>query len=237
MVPPCCTLWNSAIVRVIQIIVDIFGWKLKVTAGKGQSLIMAQILQRDLFVRRLSIYQVRISRLISRWISRWIWSSNFRVTPWKGTLDDLGFWIPRCGFPDSCTGFLIFLKNWNLDFGFQLLVGFRIPKTRIPYSTSEFVPDSGFFKQNFPSLHSSNTHHASEVKALCITAHCYTCSSDTDATYVKARKITKAPWKRTQHCWPTTPNIVGCYMLRPSAHSVECCCALLEVVAKKVWNR
>ena len=20
----------------------------------------------------------------------------------------------------------------------------------------------------------------------------------------------KAPWKRTQHCWPTTPNIVGC---------------------------
>ena len=30
----------------------------------------------------------------------------------------------------------------------------------------------------------SNTHHASEVKALCITAHCYTCSQDTDATYV-----------------------------------------------------
>ena len=23
----------------------------------------------------------------------------------------------------------------------------------------------------------------------------------------------KAPCKRTQHCWPTTPNIVGCYML------------------------
>ena len=28
----------------------------------------------------------------------------------------------------------------------------------------------------------------------------------------------KAPWKRTQHCWPTTPNIVGCYILRPFAH-------------------
>ena len=25
------------------------------------------------------------------------------------------------------------------------------------------------------------------------------------------------------YCWPTTPNIVGCYMLRPFAHSVACC--------------
>ena len=25
--------------------------------------------------------------------------------------------------------------------------------------------------------------------------------------------LSKAPCKRTQHCWPTTPNIVGCYML------------------------
>ena len=34
---------------------------------------------------------------------------------------------------------------------------------------------------------SSNTHHASEVKALCITAHCCMharCGSDTDVTYV-----------------------------------------------------
>ena len=99
---------------------------------------------------------------------------KFSSHPMKGNLRrswilDSTLWIP-----DSCTGFLIFLKNWNLDFGFQLLVGFRIPKTRIPYSTSEFVPDSGFFKQNFPSLHSRNRHHASEVKALCITAHCCT---------------------------------------------------------------
>ena len=28
-------------------------------------------------------------------------------------------------------------------------------------------------------------------------------------------------------------NIVGCYMLRPSAHPVACCCVLL----RKVWNR
>ena len=42
-----------------------------------------------------------------------------------------------------------------------------------------------------------------------------------------------APCKRTQHCWPTTPNVVGCYMLRLFAHPVACCCVLLP----KVWNR
>ena len=42
----------------------------------------------------------------------------------------------------------------------------------------------------------------------------------------------KAPGKQTQHCWPTTPNIGGCYILRPIAHSViVCCCVLLGVVA------
>ena len=43
----------------------------------------------------------------------------------------------------------------------------------------------------------------------------------------------KAACKRTQHCWPTTPNIVGCYMLRLFAHPVACCWELL----RKVWNR
>ena len=43
----------------------------------------------------------------------------------------------------------------------------------------------------------------------------------------------KAACKRTQHCWPTTPSIVGCYMLRPLAHPVACCCVLL----RKAWNR
>ena len=38
----------------------------------------------------------------------------------------------------------------------------------------------------------------------------------------------KAPCKRTQLCWPATPNIVGCYMLRPFAHPVACCCAKFE---------
>ena len=50
---------------------------------------------------------------------------------------------------------------------------------------------------------------------------------------VWANLLCKAPCKRTQHCWPTTPNIVGCYMLRPFAHPVACCCVLL----RKVWNR
>ena len=40
----------------------------------------------------------------------------------------------------------------------------------------------------------------------------------------------KAPCKRTQHCWPKTLNIVGCYMLRPFAHPVACCCVLLRKV-------
>ena len=50
----------------------------------------------------------------------------------------------------------------------------------------------------------------------------------------KARTIeplgSKAPCKRTQHCWPTTLNIVGCYTLRPFAHPVACCYVLLRKV-------
>ena len=42
----------------------------------------------------------------------------------------------------------------------------------------------------------------------------------------------KAACKRTQHCWPTTTNIVGCYMFRPFAHPVACCWMLLRVVAQ-----
>ena len=42
----------------------------------------------------------------------------------------------------------------------------------------------------------------------------------------------KAPCKRTQYCWATTPKIVGCYMLRTSAHPVACCCVLLRAVAQ-----
>ena len=41
------------------------------------------------------------------------------------------------------------------------------------------------------------------------------------------QKFARAHCKRTHHC------IVGCYMLRPFAHPVACCCVLL----RKVWNR
>ena len=43
-----------------------------------------------------------------------------------------------------------------------------------------------------------------------------------------------SPCKRTQHCWPTTPNIVGCYMSCPFAHPVACCCMLLGVVTQSL---
>ena len=36
------------------------------------------------------------------------------------------------------------------------------------------------------------------------------------------------------YCWPTTPSIVGCYMLRPFAHPVACCCVLLRVVRQSL---
>ena len=37
-----------------------------------------------------------------------------------------------------------------------------------------------------------------------------------------------------QHCWSTTPNIVGCYILRPFAHPVACCWMLFRVVAQSL---
>ena len=42
------------------------------------------------------------------------------------------------------------------------------------------------------------------------------------------------PGKRTQHCWPTTPNIVGCCMLSPFAHPVACCWTVVHVVAQSL---
>ena len=50
------------------------------------------------------------------------------------------------------------LSQWNLDSGFQSLVGFRIlwtvfriPRPRISvFTLSKFLPDFGFHEQNFP---------------------------------------------------------------------------------------
>ena len=43
-----------------------------------------------------------------------------------------------------------------------------------------------------------------------------------------SRKSWKHACKRTQHCWPTTLNIAGCYMLPPLALPVAWCCAKLK---------
>ena len=45
--------------------------------------------------------------------------------------------------------------------------------------------------------------------------------------------VSIAPYKRAQHCWPTAPNNVGCYILRLFTHPVACCGELL----RQVWNR
>ena len=44
--------------------------------------------------------------------------------------------------------------------------------------------------------------------------------------------IIKQRRKRTQHCVPTTSNIIGCYMLRSFAHRVASCCMFLGVLAQ-----
>ena len=58
--------------------------------------------------------------------------------PMQGIPDSLGFWIPGSGFQILC--------QWKLDFGFQSLVGFRIPWVVFRISK---VQDSGFHKQKF----------------------------------------------------------------------------------------
>ena len=48
----------------------------------------------------------------------------------------------------------------------------------------------------------------------------------------------EAPCKRTQHIWPTTPNIVGvtcCVRFHNLLPVVACCCVLLGVVAQ-IWK-
>ena len=61
----------------------------------------------------------------------------------------------------------------------------------------------------------------------------YSPSSWLALQYFRYIKI-KAPCKRTQYCWPTTPNTVGCYTLHPFAHPVACCYVLLGVVAQSL---
>ena len=50
----------------------------------------------------------------------------------------------------------------------------------------------------------------------------------------KIKTVLSPPCKRTQHCWPITPKIVGCYVLRPFAHPVACCCMFFKVVTQSL---
>ena len=55
------------------------------------------------------------------------------------------------------------------------------------------------------------------------------------STHTEARP--KAPSKQTQHCWPATPNIIGCCKRVASVYTlgpVPCCCVLLGVVAQSL---
>ena len=52
--------------------------------------------------------------------------------------------------------------------------------------------------------------------------------------FLSSQFVPKAPCPRAQHCWPTTPNIVGCYMLHPFANPVAWCWMLLRVVAQSL---
>ena len=76
---------------------------------------------------------------------------EIRHVPYMGIQASLRFWIPCCWFRIPGIGFLIFGK-WNLDSGFQSLVGpgfleqysiFQSPGFQIPRAKK--VPDSGIW--------------------------------------------------------------------------------------------
>ena len=67
---------------------------------------------------------------------------------------------------------------------------------------------------------------------LCATTRKNICGTTCNRVWKRTQHVTsnnvasvctglKAACKRTQHCWPITPNIVGCYMLRPFAFFIS----------------
>ena len=75
-----------------------------------------------------------------------------KIAPCNGIQDSVGLWILRSRYHIPGSGFRI-VCQWNLDSGFQSLVGFQIrsdvfrtPKPRIPDSTSKNFLDSGRFR-------------------------------------------------------------------------------------------
>ena len=81
---------------------------------------------------------------------------RFDRSTYEGIQGSLGFWIPLRGFRIPDTEFQSLSPEFNLDSGSNLLwdSGFlelstRIPKPRIPDSTSKCSLHSGFHKQKF----------------------------------------------------------------------------------------
>ena len=60
---------------------------------------------------------------------------------------------------------------------------------------------------------------------------CFGCEKKNGGHFTRFKS--KTPSKRREHCWPTTTNIVGCYMLHPFAHPVACCWMLIVAQSLK----
>ena len=68
-----------------------------------------------------------------------------KIAPCNGIQDSVGLWILRSRNQIPGSGFRI-VCQWNLDSGFQSLVGFQIPSDvfRIPQAKISWIPvDSG----------------------------------------------------------------------------------------------
>ena len=77
---------------------------------------------------------------------------------WKGIQESLGFWIAHGGFWIQGTGFRI-LCHWNVDSGFQSVVGFRILELNSAFQLSKSrIPDCASKKSWIPNSSSKKIH-------------------------------------------------------------------------------
>ena len=115
--------------------------------------------------------------------------------------------------------FEVFISN-SINFSKQLFDGSLCPKVSLPGPTHTGMV--------YGAKRSTWEHTLFELKT-------HKCFLRVLSWKPLPRNVTlQAPCKRTQHCWPTTPNFVGCYMLRPFAHPVASWWMLLRVVAQSL---
>ena len=76
-----------------------------------------------------------------------------------------------------------------------------------------------------PVPYSNNTHHIKKQFVILWSPL---------AKYMTKEKTNKGHAALAQHCCPTTPNIVGCYMLRSFAHPVFRC--ILQYFLPRKWK-